>query len=78
MAVMAQEMKMNLIWHDWSAKDLNLYALYDILALRNQVSVVEQNCPYQDIDGQDLVDSHRHVAAYHLKEKWWPTPACSR
>lgn len=65
MVAMAQEMKMNLIWHDWSAKDLNLYALYDILALRNQVFVVEQNCPYQDIDGQDLVDSHRHVAAYH-------------
>lgn len=27
--------------------------LYDILSLRNQVFIVEQNCPYQDIDGKD-------------------------
>lgn len=33
--------------------------LYDIMQLRNEVFVVEQNCPYQDIDGKDL-------QAYHL------------
>lgn len=54
----------NMIWHDWSASDLNLYALYDILHLRNQVFIVEQNCPYQDIDGQDLAGNNRHIAAY--------------
>lgn len=61
----AQTLKLNLIWHDWSAKDLNIYALYDILQLRNTVFVVEQHCPYQDVDGRDLVDDNRHVAAYH-------------
>jgi ElaA protein len=33
--------------------------LYQILHLRNEVFVVEQACPYQDIDGKDL-------DAYHL------------
>ena len=27
--------------------------LYKILALRAEVFVVEQNCPYQDVDGKD-------------------------
>ncbi|KGU00010.1 acyltransferase, partial [Dickeya fangzhongdai] len=47
---------MSLIWHDWGVKDLNPYALYDILRLRSQVFVVEQQCAYQDPDGLDLVD----------------------
>lgn len=55
---------MNLVWHDWGIEDLNVYALHDILALRNQVFVVEQSCPYQDIDGRDMVDGNRHIAAY--------------
>jgi len=33
--------------------------LYEIMQLRNEVFVVEQNCVYQDIDGKDL-------DAYHL------------
>ncbi|RLM19073.1 GNAT family N-acetyltransferase [Brenneria alni] len=56
---------MNLLWHDWCVDDLNVYSLHDILALRIQVFVVEQTCPYQDIDGQDLADGNRHIAAYH-------------
>ncbi|MFC3396601.1 GNAT family N-acetyltransferase [Brenneria rubrifaciens] len=55
---------MNLIWHDWCIEDLNVYSLHDILALRNQVFVVEQTCPYLDIDGGDLADGNRHIAAY--------------
>ncbi|AUG99574.1 GNAT family N-acetyltransferase [Pectobacteriaceae bacterium CE70] len=55
---------MNLIWHDWGIDDLNLYSLHDILLLRNQVFVVEQHCPYQDIDGRDLTVGNRHVTAY--------------
>lgn len=35
-------------------KDLSVYELYDIMALRAEVFVVEQNCPYQDADGKDL------------------------
>ena len=32
--------------------------LYEILALRQEVFVVEQNCPYQDCDGKDLQSWH--------------------
>ena len=34
--------------------ELSLQELYAILALRAEVFVVEQNCPYQDVDGKDL------------------------
>lgn len=37
---------------------LALTELYQILQLRNEVFVVEQNCPYQDIDGQDITAEH--------------------
>ena len=39
--------------------DLTPFELYDILALRQEVFVVEQNCPYLDADGKD-------PAAWHL------------
>lgn len=39
--------------------ELELQELYEILSLRNGVFVVEQNCPYQDIDGRD-------EGAYHV------------
>lgn len=38
--------------------ELSTYALYEILALRQEVFVVEQNCPYQDCDGKDLLSWH--------------------
>lgn len=56
---------MTLVWHDWRSEDLSVHSLHDILALRNQVFIVEQRCPYQDIDGQDLAAGNRHIAAYH-------------
>jgi ElaA protein len=39
--------------------ELSLTELYDLMALRQEVFVVEQNCPYLDADGKDQ-DSH-HV-----------------
>ncbi len=36
-----------------SFQELNVNELYDILQLRSEVFVVEQNCVYQDIDGKD-------------------------
>lgn len=50
-------------WHDWGVDDLTMQTLYDVLRLRNQVFIVEQTCPYQDIDGQDLTPGHRHIVA---------------
>ncbi len=38
--------------------ELSVYTLYEILALRQEVFVVEQNCPYQDCDGKDLQSWH--------------------
>jgi ElaA protein len=34
--------------------ELNTTELYQILKLRNEVFIVEQNCVYQDIDDKDL------------------------
>ena len=38
--------------------ELNTQELYDILRLRSQVFVVEQDCVYQDIDGKDQEALH--------------------
>jgi ElaA protein len=37
---------------------LSAAQLYEILALRSAVFIVEQNCPYQDCDGKDLDSFH--------------------
>ena len=34
---------------------------YEVWRLRQQVFVVEQDCPYPDLDGRDLEESTRHV-----------------
>lgn len=38
--------------------ELSVFQLYDILTLRQEVFVVEQNCVYQDCDGVDLQSWH--------------------
>ncbi len=37
---------------------LNVIELYEILQLRAQVFVVEQDCVYQDLDGKDAIAHH--------------------
>lgn len=39
-------------------EQLTVRELYDIMALRQEVFVVEQNCPYLDADGKDLYAWH--------------------
>lgn len=39
-------------------EDLKLHELYQILQLRSEVFVVEQDCVYQDIDGKDQKALH--------------------
>ncbi|MEX1191049.1 MAG: GNAT family N-acetyltransferase [Brumimicrobium sp.] len=46
-------------WQFKHYNDLLLSEFHDILALRIQVFVVEQKCPYQELDGKDK-------KAYHL------------
>lgn len=38
--------------------ELTLWDLYDCMALRQEVFVVEQNCPYLDADGKDQDSWH--------------------
>lgn len=62
---------MNITWiiKDW--KELDKEMLYSILSLRAEVFVVEQNCPYQDVDGKDKkclhvcgLNEQRELVAY--------------
>jgi len=39
-------------------EELSLNELYEVLALRSEVFVVEQDCVYQDIDGKDQKALH--------------------
>jgi ElaA protein len=41
--------------------DLPVRTAYDVWRLRQQVFVVEQDCPYPDLDGRDLESTTRHV-----------------
>ncbi|MCZ2102388.1 MAG: GNAT family N-acetyltransferase [Chitinophagales bacterium] len=38
--------------------ELSVDALYEILQLRQEIFIVEQNCPYNDADGKDLSAVH--------------------
>lgn len=40
-------------WQFKHYNDLSLNEFHDIVALRIKVFVVEQNCPYQELDGKD-------------------------
>lgn len=44
----------NLVWNTSSFDQLTSHTLYKILALRCDIFVVEQDCPYLDLDGIDL------------------------
>ncbi|WP_374055885.1 GNAT family N-acetyltransferase [Rossellomorea sp. FM04394] len=46
-------------WKLKSFNELSTHELYGILQVRTQVFVVEQHCPYMEVDGKDL-------HAYHL------------
>ena len=48
-------------WSVHEGSDLDARTLYDVLALRSAVFVVEQECAYQDLDGLDLVAGTRHL-----------------
>ncbi len=41
--------------------ELSLIEFHDIVALRISVFVVEQNCPYQELDGKDKMSFHLFV-----------------
>jgi ElaA protein len=49
---------MEIQWKIKSFETLSVNELYDILRLRSEIFVVEQNCVYLDIDGKDKVALH--------------------
>lgn len=49
---------MKIKWQHKAFKELTNLELYNILALRTEVFVVEQNCPYQECDGKDQASIH--------------------
>ncbi len=58
-------------WHTKLFSSIDSNTLYNILQLRSEVFVVEQNCAYQDLDGKDhkalhiyATDSNNNIAAY--------------
>ena len=54
-----------IIWQDLHHSELTVPQLYALLKLRCAVFVVEQNCPYLDVDGDDLVGENRHILGWH-------------
>jgi ElaA protein len=44
--------------------ELDAYTLYTVLKLRVDVFVVEQDCPYPELDGRDNNDTTRHILGY--------------
>jgi ElaA protein len=48
----------NLILHSKSFYELTVEELYELLRARSEVFVVEQDCVYQDMDGDDQASIH--------------------
>jgi len=50
--------KPDIDWKIKSFKELSLNELHDLLKIRTDIFVVEQECPYPEIDGKDPVCFH--------------------
>ena len=46
-------------WEVKHYRDLSLDELHDLIALRIEIFVVEQDCPYQEVDGKDKIAFHQ-------------------
>lgn len=55
-------------WQDLHHSELTVPQLYALLKLRCEVFVVEQRCPYLDVDGDDLISDNRHILGWHHDE----------
>ncbi|GAA0837519.1 MAG: GNAT family N-acetyltransferase [Marinomonas sp.] len=50
-------------WYCRKFHELSVDTLYDLLKLRSNVFVVEQNCPYPDLDDLDRLPDTQHLYA---------------
>lgn len=55
---------MTINWFCLAFCDLNTEQLYEIMQLRVNVFIVEQNCPFPDLDGYDTQNSVQHIIGY--------------
>ena len=67
---------MDVKWQIKSFEALSVHQLYEILRLRSEIFVVEQNCVYLDLDGKDKLALHLFgeykgivVAHFRLSQK---------
>ncbi len=51
-------------WQCLSFSELSNHQLYELLKLRVDVFVVEQTCPYPELDNKDIVDGVKHLLGY--------------
>lgn len=48
-------------WNVSKLSNLSATQLYELIQLRINVFVVEQNCPYSELDGKDLIEGVKHL-----------------
>ena len=53
-----QKLNKDSVFHQKSFQELTVDELYELLRVRSEVFVVEQNCVYQDLDGDDQKSIH--------------------
>ena len=46
--------------------ELTVNTLYDLMKVRVDVFVVEQNCPYPELDGVDTLPDTKHLFALNI------------
>jgi len=46
------------LWEIKSFEEFQLKEFHDLIALRISVFIIEQNCPYQELDGKDQNSTH--------------------
>jgi ElaA protein len=59
---------MNISFEFKKFEELSTQELYEILRLRSEVFVVEQNCPYQDMDRLDYESHHLFITDEYNNE----------
>lgn len=57
-------MSATLEWVEATINELNAHQLHNLLKLRIDVFVVEQQCVYAELDGQDALPGTQHVFAF--------------
>ena len=65
------------ILHKKTFQELTVDELYELLRVRSEVFVVEQDCVYQDMDGDDQKSIHLKASMKVSVSNSHPTPSCS-